>query len=81
MGGRGNGFFIQSDRQNNRSLQSGDQIIAIGDKDLDRMNFSEMSELIGSFKDKGKCIIKVKSNLQGNKQAGMRDSDSRDGGV
>ena len=65
IGGRGNGFFIQSDRQTNRSLQSGDEVLAIGDKELDKMNYAEVKELLATFKEKGKCIIQVKSNLQG----------------
>ena len=65
IGGRGNGHFIQSDRQSNRSLQSGDEIIAIGEKEIDRMNYAEVMELLSSFKEKGQCIIQVKSNLQG----------------
>ena len=65
MGGRGNGYFIQSDRPTNRSLQSGDEILAIGDWELGKMNYAEVRELLASFKEKGKCIIQVKSNLQG----------------
>ena len=65
IGGRGNGFFIHSDRQTNRSLQSGDEIIAIGEKPLDKMNFAEMKELLSGYKEKGQCIIQVKSNKQG----------------
>ena len=65
LGGRGNGYFIQSDRQSNRSLQSGDEILAIGNRELDKMNYAEVKELLASFKEKGKCIIQVKSNLQG----------------